>query len=151
MKALIDKTINLLKFKVQMNLDVIKKNQVRIKEILQEPVSNERTLKLQEESEVNKKLLAENHDFINLQMTLIKFMEKHRQSLSFEEVEVPVDNEGNMQVDYYKMTLEGKLAYNFQHPRFGDRDFFYRLMNHYQSIEDYESCAQIMKYKPKDE
>ena len=84
MKALIDKTINLLKFKVQMNLDVIKKNQVRIKEILKEPVSNERSLKLQEESEVNKKLLAENHDFINLQMTLIKFMEKHRSSLSFE-------------------------------------------------------------------
>lgn len=149
MKALIDKTINLLKLRVQMNLDVIKRNQNKIKIIMQEPASSDRSIRLKEETEVNKKLLSENHDFINLQMTLLKFVEKYKNSLSFDEVEVKVTKNETAELDYFQMAVNKKLEYNSNHPLYMDKEFFTSLLEYFQSIEDYESCGKLIRQKPK--
>ena len=81
MIELIQKTISLLKLKVKSNLELINKNQVKIKEILKEPNSSKRTTSFEEHYETNKSLLAENNDFINIQLTLINFLEKYKDSL----------------------------------------------------------------------
>ncbi len=144
-KDMIEGTIGILKTRVNSNLDIIKKNQKKIKNILQEPVSGDRTKKLEQESAINKKLLSENHDFINMQLTLINFMEKYRDTLNQLDVGVELFNDDD--IDYFEMTIEGRIPFSKNHPKFDDNDFFEKLIAYYTEHEDYETCARLMQQK----
>ena len=124
MKELIQKTITLLKLRVKNNLELINKNQVRIKEILKEPNSSKRTTRFEEHYETNKGLLAENNDFINIQLTLINFLEKYKDSSILEDnppvIEIkPIKDEKEL----FKLTVEGETAFNRKHPQFNNESF----------------------------
>jgi hypothetical protein len=146
MKDLIQQTIELLKLRVKTNLERIKDNQLKIKEILKQPTSSDRTSKFEEQYQENKNLLAENNDFINIQLTLINFLEKYKNSdtLKFEE---PVNVENIDDVFHY--TVKGKIKYDPAHPYFTDNTFFERLMTYYQKNEQYEQCDRLMRLKNK--
>lgn len=144
MKELIQQTIELLKLKVKTNLEKIKDNQLRIKEILKQPTSADRTMKFEEQYQENKKLLAENNDFINIQLTLINFLEKYKDSATLSDTE-PV-NVTNIE-DVFKYTVQGKMKFDQNHPYFADSSFFDRLMKYYQRNEQYEQCEKLMKLK----
>jgi hypothetical protein len=80
MKTMIRKTIDMLREKVKKNLTQIQNNQKEIRELLKQQVSVIRTEQLEKKYAVNKSLLSENNDFINVQLTLTNFLEKYDES-----------------------------------------------------------------------
>ena len=146
MKDMVKRTIEVLKEKVRGNLIDIQNNQIKIRELLRQPVSAERSSKLEELYANNKTLLADNNDFINVQLTLVSFLEKHGKSDIFE-------TKGNVpctcisENDCFEKTVSGMMTFNTQHPYYSDDNFFHKLMKYYQDVEDYESCDKLIKEK----
>jgi hypothetical protein len=150
MKELIQKTIELLKRKVRENLEVINKNQTRLNEMLNQPFSSERTYMIEKNYSANKSLLAENNDLISLQLNLVSFLEKYKESfVKWEEMNEPI-SELDMSPflddeELFELTIQGKLGFETGHPRFKDEAFFTKLLNYYASIEAYEKCNAIIE------
>lgn len=147
MKSLIQKTIALLKIQVKSNLEVINQNQTKIKEILQEPASAERSFNFERHYEVNKTLLAENNDLINVQLTLINFLEKYKNSNILEEKHTVVDFHSVDEDEMFNLTVKGTIPFEKGHPFFEDSEFFQKLMFHYQKNEEYEKCHELMNIR----
>jgi hypothetical protein len=141
---MLEKTIGILKTRVNTNLEIIKSNQKKIKQLLNEPDSDERNARLEKESSLNKKLLAENHDFINMQLSLINFIDKHKDTLSKLQTETKQE-EGNL--DYFNLTVSGEIPFNNHHPMYEDEVFFTELLEYYTGKEDYEMCSKLMDIK----
>ncbi len=173
MRERIEEMIKLLRQRVGSNLRDIKISEQVIREILKEEQSDERDDKLNTRYEYNKKLLDENNDSINLQLTLLRYLTKYR-SVIEEEMEASVEikynhnTEGN---DYksnsdkvesntstfdlkglgpdecFQLTIEGEIRFNKEHPYFENEIFVNRLLNHYLEKEDYEMCQFIKEIK----
>jgi len=139
MKLLIERTIELLKLQVKENLQLINQNQSRLLEIMKLPVTNRKKQVYEECYEANMKLLGENNDFITMQLNLIDFLEKYKDSTVLsdevpeEYLELPEDE--NV---IFSMTVDGELVFDRHHPLFSNNDFFTKLINYYTSIEAYE-------------
>ena len=148
MRQLIQKTISLLKQRVKNNLELINQNQVKIKEILQEPSSSNRSIRFEQHYEINKSLLAENNDFINIQLTLINFLEKYKDSQVFND-NLPVIEIKKIKSEdeLFNLTLKGTVPYNKDHPLYNNKAFFMKLLKHYQDIEAYEKCQELINLK----
>jgi len=159
--------VNMLKDRINENLKVIKKNEEHIRIILTQPVSSERSALLAESFNVNKKLLAENHDSLKLELQLINYLRKFKEVMkhqnnndqlskpdndNFDLSNSPddsnevqsIDNEND---DLLNKTLNGELAFNSSHPKFNDEDFFFELFENYKRIENYEMCSVLLKMK----
>jgi hypothetical protein len=151
MRILIQRTIDLLKKKIKENLETINQNQIRLGEKLKEPLSAERTYCVEKIYSANKALLSENSDFVNLQRSLVNFLEKYQDTLSLsEDKEEPVDPEVAAYLDddeVFRLTVEGKLGFEFNHPKFEDEGFFNRLLTYYTSTEAYEKCNALLSVK----
>ncbi len=148
MRHLIERTIELLKLQVRQNLDKINLNQSRIKELFEKQNSDEQKKSFELFYAENKKLLTENNEFINLQLNLITFLEKNKDSaalndggetLSEQTFELPSD-----EALIFDMTVQGELAFDEHHPLFLDEDFFNKLMRYYTVAEDYERCSELL-------
>jgi len=153
MKDLIQKTIDLLKKKVKENLEVINRNQTRLNEILNQPFSSERTYMIEKNYSANKSLLAENNDLISMQINLVNFLEKHKDSLNRWELE---SETAELEIaayldddELFDLTIQGKLGYGKGHPKFRDDAFFNKLLKYYASIEEYEKCNAILAQRGK--
>jgi hypothetical protein len=147
MNNMIQDTIESLKDKVRANLLEIQTNQKEIRELLKQPISPERTNKLEDRYSLNRELLAENNDFINVQLTLTNFIEKYGNTNIFTEVlkgEDPLTED-----ECFEMTVNSKMAYNSKHPFFKNETFFRRLLEYYQGIEDYERCSKLVNTQRK--
>lgn len=153
MKDLIQKTIDLLKKKVKENLELINNNQTRLNEILSRPFSSERTYMIEKNYSANRTLLSENNDLISLQINLVNFLEKHKESLSLWDQENEISElEIASYLDddeLFDLTVQGKLGYGKGHPKFRDDIFFNRLITYYASIEAYEKCNAILTQRRK--
>jgi hypothetical protein len=146
MKTNIIETIEVLKLKVRQNLIQIQTNQKEIRELLGTPASDERSTKMEELYASNKLLLAENSDFISVQLTLSNFIDKYSNTSVLEgemaNVKAPLSEN-----ECFEKTINGELTFNQEHPFYSDNTFFQKLMNHYQSMEDYETCSLLLKDK----
>lgn len=156
MKELIHRTIDLLKKKVKENLEVINNNQTLLNDLLKQPYSSERTYLIEKNYSANKALLSENNDLIGLQISLISFIEKHKESLAKweEESEKAVEQDLAAYLDddeLFDLTIQGKLGFGHLHPKFSDDLFFNKLIGYYASIEAYEKCTAMMNLKKKNE
>jgi len=148
MRSLIHSTIEQLKLKVKENLERINQNQVDIRELLNQPVSVERNMLIERNYDLNKALLNENNDFINLQLALLSFLEKYMDlsDSDADEVEIqelPTESLFN-ESELFELTVEGKLSFDYSHPRFEDEEFFNRLISYYTSQEAYEKCSTLL-------
>jgi hypothetical protein len=169
----IETTITLLRERVTDNLRQINENQVFIRQILQEPLSDHRTKRFEQFYGKNKILLKENQDLISLQITLVNFLEKYRKVLGVPELslgesakkETPgkmerpanpgiheAEKKSNgleMVTDakdtLFEKTIAGVLQWNRYHPMFSNQNFYDRLMEYYLSVENYEACALISR------
>lgn len=150
MRELIQKTIDVLKSRVKKNLKAINKNQKVIKNLLNEPNTPERAAEFEKYYAANKVLLQENNDYINIQLTLINFLEKYKGTAVLNE-EIPV-------VDIYSitddaevldLTLKGVVKFDENHPRFNDGQFIDKLIEHYEQTEEYEKCSKLLEMKSK--
>lgn len=141
------KTIESLKERVRANLLEIQKNQREIRELLKQDVSPERTEKLEERYSVNRLLLAENNDFINVQLTLTNFIEKYGNTNIFEDK--LLQNEVLTADECFNMTVSNKMDFDQSHPFYKDEAFFQKLLDHFQKVEDYEKCSNLVKARHK--
>ena len=150
MKTNITQTIDSLKAKVRSNLMDIQNNQKIIRDLLKQSVSPERSSQLEEGYALNKVLLSENNDLINVQLTLSNFLDKYSNSDIFEMANVAAPSISISLKECFEKTINGELGFNSQHPFYNDDSFFQKLMTHYQQSEDYENCSRIMQEKSQD-
>lgn len=145
MKDLIQKTIAILKIHIKNNLEVINLNQTKIKQILQEPQSTERSVNFDKHYEVNKNLLSENSDYIKLQLALINFLEKYKNARIMNELssDMGICSSEDPE-ETFDLTVKGKLPFNNRHPKYYDKDFFNMLIAYYQDREEYEKCHELL-------
>ena len=153
MKDQLQQVIELMRKHVMKNLELIKTNESHIRDVLNQPMSAERTRELNEGYQYSKTLLSENNDFINLQVTLMNFLNKYRQLIEGEDaVKVSVtpsvlQNGHLSREDYFKLTIENDIAFDAGHPYYHDPDFFNELFSHFEQTENYEMCARLQKLK----
>ena len=145
MKELLQRAITILKLHVKNNLEVINQNQSKIKEILKAPASNERSVNFEKHYEVNKNLLSENNDFINVQLTLINFLEKYKNSPILQDNQPLVELTSiNDEEEIFTLTVAGSLPFDKDHPNYKDDAFFAKLLKYYQEREEYEQCHKLL-------
>jgi hypothetical protein len=149
MRALIYRTVELLKKRVRENLDRINQNQAEIKELLNQPLSAERTYYIEKYYDLNKALLTENNDYINLQLTLLNFIQKYKDSPALEEIDLPdLNSESYLdENEIFDLTIQGKLSFDLSHPKFGDEAFFHKLLGYFTATENYEKCNDLLNLK----
>jgi len=142
MKDIVQKTIESLKEKVRSNLLDIQQNQKEIRELLKQPASDERSEKLEQRYSLNRVLLAENNDFINVQLTLANFIEKYGNTNIF--VDDISEDKIVSEEGCFEMTINGQMDFNSKHPYFNNEIFYTKLLEYYQGIEDYENCSKLV-------
>ncbi len=149
MIELFRKAIEALKNRVNFNLKEIKLNETKFRSILTEEDTRNRQDELNKILETNKNLLSENFDFINVQVTLYKFLEKYRYHEIFQDsLQIENKNIDEQEViKYFEYTVNGKLPYTSDHPLYNDINFFKKLIKYYEDREEYEKCAEIMNTK----
>jgi hypothetical protein len=150
MRDLIQRTIDILKSKVKTNLDLINENQDKIKDILKQSSTTQRSKDFEERYTVNKALLAENNDYINIQLTLINFLEKYKNTAVLEENQQIIDIYSiTDEKEILELTIKGVLLFDEQHPKYNDEEFIDKMITYFESIEEYEKCQELIELKKK--
>jgi len=140
------KTLELLRERVKLNLETIHKNQEKIKILLKDKcLSSVQRQEYQEKYNANKHMLAENNDFINMQLHMINFLNKYKHTELFEQPDEPDEAEIAEDLDYFSLTIQGTIPFDKEHPYFKDETFFKRLLNYYKELENYEMCEVLVK------
>ena len=147
MKVVIIEIIESLKARVKNNLFEIQNNQKAIRHWLKQPDSEEKQAELEDKYALNKVLLNENNDFINVQLTLTSFLEKYKDSDIFESPVMHFPKKHMNEEECFEITVNGQLSYNSQHPYYDNDKFFQKLLDYYQRLEDYEKCSKLVLAK----
>jgi hypothetical protein len=146
---LVRKAIEALKFKVNSNLTEIKINETKFRSLLAEKDTKKNQDELDKILEKNKNLLSENFDFINVQVTLFKFLEKYKYHEILKDSQLienkDINDEGVTR--YFERTINGMLPYTAEHPLYNDNSFFRKLIQYYEDREEYEKCAELLNSK----
>ncbi len=150
MRELIQKTIDVLKLKVKKNLKVIHENQKQIKQILASPNTGERAIEYEKCYSVNKKLLQENNDYINVQLTLINFLDKYKDTAVLDD-SLPVVDIYSItdEIEVLDLTIKGIIVFDENHPKYNDPEFIDKMISHFETTEEYEKCQKLIKLKSK--
>ena len=146
---LMKQAIEVLKHKVALNLDEVRKNEIRFRTLLSQSKGLGNTAEMSKLLDQNKNLLSENFDFINLQISLLKFIEKHQKQQVFS-ADTSIEFEGEHQIeahDIFELTVSGEIEYNTEHPLFFDEDFYGRLMKYFDEIQDINQSKAFLKAK----
>lgn len=150
MKEILQSTIEQLRIHVMKNLELVRENEREIKDMLKEPVSPSRAQILSEKYDYSKKVLAENNDFINLQLSIINFIYKYK-CVWDQEKELAVVSGIQMtslsRDECFQLTIDSKLQFGPDHPFFNDENFFDNLLEFFKEREDYEKCDALVKLK----
>lgn len=150
MQDLIQRTIEELKMRVKSNLEVINQNQEVIKTLLKEPGSESRKAEFEKHYGINRNLLSQNNDYINIQLTLINFLEKYKGTAVLEESKPIIDiySISDLQ-EVFDLTIKGVLVFDEKHPHFNNSEFIDRLVAFYEAREEYERCKELIELKGK--
>jgi len=150
MRELIQKTIDELKFRVKKNLKEINENQMQIKQLLAANNSGERAMEYEKCYSVNKTLLQENNDYINIQLTLINFLEKYKGTAVLDDKLPVVDIYSiTSEVEVLDLTLKGIVKFDEKHPKYNNRNFIDKMISYYETMEEYEKCHKLINLKSK--
>ena len=151
MDKLVNKILKILKDHVNENNREIEYNQDEINRMLNDVTNDQRQKELDYKYALNKELLDENDDFINMQLRISEFMEKYSHLFTDDEsVEIkPKFAEENELMPYFNKTVTGQLVFGPTHPQFNNPRFFNELLKHYQEMENYEMCDYLLKIKEK--
>jgi len=78
MRYLLRQLLDEMKEKVVSNLDEIKKNESKIRELLAAPYSHQKNISLEKQFIQNKNTLAENMDYLELQIKIVALIDKYK-------------------------------------------------------------------------
>lgn len=142
----IQKTIDSLNQKVKQNVAVIYENQEEMKRLKSRSID----YKSQFDAYVrlNKELLIQNNEMINVQLTLINFIEKYRHTAIIQE-NLPVIDIYSIsdEEELLELTVKNIIPFNHKHPNYRNEEFIDRLIMHYENIENYEVCSELKRWK----
>lgn len=150
-------TLNILRERAGRNLEIIHMNDQIVKAMLQEPFSEERSAKIEERYQENKRLLKENNDSMHIQFEITRFIENYYNELKEEENRSvqkysknssPSDTSHSRE-NILKLTINGEIPFNENHPYYRDDTFFNELLSYYEKIEDYETCNNLLNRRKK--
>lgn len=150
MKEILQTTIEQLRFHVMKNLELVRENEREIKEMLKEPVSPVKAQILSEKYDYSKRVLAENNDFINLQLSIINFIYKYKGVWDQEGELAPVNEVQAASLsrdECFQLTIDSKLTFDSKHPFYNDESFFDNLLEFFKARENYEKCDELVKVK----
>ncbi|MFW5645321.1 MAG: hypothetical protein ACOCZL_05360 [Bacteroidota bacterium] len=151
MQNLVNKILKILKDHVHNNNQEIQYNQEEINRMIADFSKKYTEKDLEYKNALNKELLGENEDFIQIQLQLNEFMEKYGHLFAEEEDN---DDEGynidiheEMTLPYFQKTINGQMKFDRNHPQFNNAKFFNKLLKYYELKEDYEMCEQLIRLK----
>jgi hypothetical protein len=151
MIELMKKAIEVLKIKVNSNLEEIRQNEIQFHKMLSDGLAIKDPEEMNRIILLNKNLLNENFDYINVQISLLKFLEKYQfQKVLTESQPGKVDSIAEKKadaVDFFMETVSGNIRFDSEHPLFNDEVFYERLLKHFEENEEYEKCAELVKIK----
>jgi hypothetical protein len=146
MLAYFQNIIRDLKDKIHKNVEEINNNQKLIQSLLSDKPDfseheNFEKLKLQ-----NQRLMKQNDDFINVQLILIDFIKKYKDTAILKE-DIPMidifsvtDSE-----EIFLLTINNLIPFDNQHPYYTNPQFIESLITHYRHEENYEKCHSLKK------
>lgn len=155
MAEYLKKVAEVIKQRIRSNLDLIHQNEDKIKKILKEPVTSDRTSRLEKQFKINKELINENNSAIKLQKELVSYIEVLQNGffLPQEQMQSPDQNKIESdhlkdsaklkREDYFELTINKDITFDERHPYYDDPDFLNSLLDYYISVEDYEMCATL--------
>ncbi len=150
MQNLVNKILRVLKDHVNSNNQEIQYNQDEINRMISSFSEKYTEKDLEYKNALNKELLGENEDFIQIQLQLNEFMEKYGHLFAENEDVENEDIDDGFETDllpYFNKTVKGHLKYDHKHPQYNNTRFFNKLLRYYEEIEDYEMCDQLIRMK----
>lgn len=143
MLSKIQQTIEEIKSKVSNNVALINSNQQAIKVMVSQ--SDEFAGQYEEFVQQNKILLAQNNDLINVQLTLMNFLEKYKDTAILKEDKPMIDIYSiTDRQEIFTLTIKELIPFNVRHPYYNDSEFISKLLVYYESKEEYEKCQELM-------
>lgn len=136
-------------------MEIIHQNNMIAQAMLEEPLTDEQSEKIEKRYQENKRLMKENSESIQLQYEITKFIENHlevsekqkREALGAYRAGQDAESQQHSMEEILKLTIKGEIPFNSKHPFFRDEEFFSRLLRYYQSREDYETCQALLKQR----
>jgi len=147
MQNLVNKILRILKDHVNQNNQEIQYNQDEINRLMSRPDQKISDNDLEYKNALNKELLGENEEFIQMQIQISEFLEKYGHLFPDDEHEEDDFYEQDDGLPYFTKTVNGQIQYGPDHPQFNNIRFFNELLKYYQEREDYEKCDQLLKIK----
>ncbi|QQS50282.1 MAG: hypothetical protein IPM71_11915 [Bacteroidota bacterium] len=142
------RAIEELKLKIRNNVEAITQNQNSIQAMLKHKMNEDYAGQFELISEQNRELLAQNNDLINVQLTLVNFLGKYkdtailRQDIPLVDIYSVTDEQ-----EVFALTIKGKLSFNEDHPFYHSPNFLEKLIHFYMQKEEYEYCQQLNQIK----
>jgi hypothetical protein len=144
----IQRTLEGLKLKIKHNVDQIILNQGTIQNMMKQSMAAELLGQYELYNNQNKTLLAQNNDLINVQLTLINFIEKYKNTAILNDKLPLIDIYSITDIqEVFTLTIKGILPYDQKHPYYCDSEFIDKLIIFYKGTEDYERCQELIKLK----
>ncbi len=164
--------VNMLNERINQNFKIIKENEEVIKNILIQPLVENRSELVSKSYSINRKLRDENRDMVKIQVELVNYLNKIKEVCKSNTDDINIRNfsvdddaslNTNQSVEYsfsindenndddlvFSQTIRGELIFESSHPKFNDESFFLRLINYYKESEYYEMCSLLLKLKGK--
>ena len=108
---------------------------------------------LRPEVQKNRRLIEENHELLDLQIRIIKYVSKYHlfinENVGGKSREVIEDHEKIKlsPKEILEKTISNELVFDERHPYYGEEVFFKELLDKYLSEEKYEKCAELISLK----
>jgi hypothetical protein len=146
----IKKTIEELKVKIKSNVELINQNQAEIKHMMQRSNAVEINYQYESYNTQNKDLLSQNNDLINVELTLINFVEKYKNTAILKS-DIPILDVYSItdQQEIFELTIKGIVPFNGIHPFYSSSEFIDKLIRYYETAENYEQCEVLKHLKEK--
>ncbi len=147
MKENLNKTIELLRTRVNSNLERIRNNEKIVRKMVADNADGDYDDDILSIRDINKKLLEENNEAIKIQMSLISFITKYRKEWDTDQSMAELIYSEVTDDEIFEQTVAGSLKFSKNHPKYNDDSFVEKLIKFYSSQEDYEMCNYILKIK----
>lgn len=165
--------VEMIKERINQNLQAIGENEEIIKNFLEQAKIAEQSEQITKSYRINRNLRDENSELINIQLRLVTYLNKFKEVLGnqtqkasslHDNIENGINPSNSIEyIDYsisfdidnfyddqiFALTIKGELIFESSHPKFYDEDFFKRLFKYYTDSQNYEMCSLLFILKGK--
>ena len=143
LKLVFRQILDLMKTKVVTNLEELKTYEIEVRDILNHRIGFEKENEIKSKQQLSRLLLAENNDYLELQLKIVNLVNKYYSSEFMNNSLEELVTIGAKKAGYYTETINGRILFNEHHPYFFDSCFIDNLIEHYLTKENYEECERL--------